>query len=292
MFAPLWEHANLLSACVAAGAAFLLIIRHALPDDLVFGLIAKADRPVSPGFRAFLLMVVVAASLFCLDRSGWVANPAGVEGAPDSLLNPVLLATFFAVAGWVTTNTNASIHQRKQHSLRVLFEMRHSTLYQGYTELIEQLVAEVRKARAKAQQKPASSIGVGALSLAETRLSYEKPVCGGVETGQYEDAIDYILNHFEFIALSVRNGDLDPHFVRKSQAGLIIRTYKLFEVWIETYAGVKRIHGKRYATNRIYEHFLWLIGWYAELMPDRDLGDAIRPYSAYQREVHGVLHKI
>ena len=237
-------------------------------------------------------MLVVAASLFCLDRSGWVANPAGVDGAPDSLLNPVLLATFFAVAGWVTTNTNASIHQRKQHSLRVLFEMRHSTLYQGYTELIEQLVAEVRQTRAKADGSSVDTVTVGALTLAETRLGYKKPVCGGVETGQYEDAIDYILNHFEFIALSVRNGDLDPHFVRKSQAGLIIRTYKLFEVWIETYAGVKTIHAKRYATNRVYEHFLWLINWYAELMPDRGLGDAIRPFSAYQREVLGVLHKI
>lgn len=63
-------------------------------------------------------------------------------------------------------------------------------------------------------------------------------------------------------------------------------------MWIETYAGVRTIHGKRYATTRIYEHFLWLIGWYAELFPERGLNEAIRPFSAYQREVHGVLHKI
>lgn len=291
MFAPLWEHASILSACVAAGAAIILFSRHALPDDLVFGLFARPDRPVSPGIRALLLMIVVAGSLFCLDRSGWVFQPGLSDNASEPLFNPVLLATFFAVAGWVTTNTNASIHQRKQHSLRVLFEMRHSTLYQGYVECIEQLVTEVGRDRA-ADQPGSAPAAVDTLTLEETRRTYVERVHGEAQTRAYVDAIDYILNHYEFIALSVRNGDLDPHFVRKSQAGQIIRTYKLFEVWIETYAGVRTIHGKRYATTRIYEHFLWLIGWYAELFPERGLNEAIRPFSAYQREVHGVLHKI
>jgi len=285
------EHAMGIAACLAVLSASLLLVRHALPDDLFFGLLARADRPISPGFRAFLLLTFVASSLFFLDRTGWVVDGQDTDAARTTI-HPVLLATFFAVSGWVATNTIASIHQRKQHSLRVLFEMRHSTLYQGYTERIERLVEAVQVKRAEAAPDDPADVTAGAITLAESRLTYERPVPGGVETCKYEDAIDYILNHFEFIALSVRNGDLDPHFVRKSQAGLIIRTYTLFERWIEVYARVEVIHGKRYATARIYEHFLWLIDWYAGLMPDRDLGQTIQPYSAYQREIRGVLHKL
>jgi len=73
-----------IAACLAVLSASLLLVCHALPDDLFFGLLARADRPISPGFRAFLLLTFVASSLFFLGRTVIWARPFSLT-APISV---------------------------------------------------------------------------------------------------------------------------------------------------------------------------------------------------------------
>ena len=252
-----------------------IILRHFLPDELAFGLICRADRPPAPAFRAGMILLAFGSVL--LLTSVAIATLEAGDGPQGSQgdLYAFLIGAFLAVTGWVATNTINTVNQRKQHTLKILFEMRHSQIYQDH---IHSLQALTRTYQAYNRALTCEEI--------ETRPDETE---GRVPSPEQINAVDFILNHFEFIALGVRNGDLDPHFVRKSLAGQILGTYTRFECWIETYAEATTVQGRRYATLRTYENFLWLIAWYAELFPDRGYHTAIRPRSAYLREIEGVL---
>jgi hypothetical protein len=63
--------------------------------------------------------------------------------------------------------------------------------------------------------------------------------------------VRFILNHYEFIAAGIRNGDIDEILFRDSERGQVIRLFSVFESYI---------YDARRERNRdaIYEHFEWL----------------------------------
>ncbi len=270
------SEAMLWLGCLGLAISLVAItLRHFLPDELAFGLICRADRPPAPAFRAGMILLAFGSVL--LLTSVGIETLDAREGrlAPRSDHYAFLMGAFLAVTGWVATNTINTVNQRKQHTLKILFEMRHSQIYQDHIHTLQVLTRTY-----KAYDRPLTCKEI------ETRPD---GAGGFAPCPEQINAVDFILNHFEFIALGVRNGDLDPHFVRKSLAGQILGTYPRFEAWIEAYARAEPAKGRRYATLRTYENFLWLIGWYAELFPDRGFQTAIRPRSAYLRDIKGVL---
>lgn len=71
------------------------------------------------------------------------------------------------------------------------------------------------------------------------------------ENEELRDKFRLILNHYEFVAAGLRNGDFDERLVRDSERGTFIALFKCCEPYI--YA--LRDHRTRMA---IYEHLEWL----------------------------------
>lgn len=73
----------------------------------------------------------------------------------------------------------------------------------------------------------------------------------GGELEEQRQRYRFILNHYEFIAAGIRNGDFDERLVRDSERGTILSIYG---------ACVKMIYAIRDDRSRmaIYEHLEWL----------------------------------
>ena len=67
-------------------------------------------------------------------------------------------------------------------------------------------------------------------------------------------ALNYMLNYFEFIAVGIRHGDLDESVMKNSLRGIICSVFCVAESYIHTRRSDVKDPGKA----RTYEHLCWL----------------------------------
>lgn len=71
------------------------------------------------------------------------------------------------------------------------------------------------------------------------------------EQQQLVSYLRQVLNHYEFVAAGIRNGDLDERMVRDSERGSIVALFEMFHPY------VYRMRDSRQRLT-IYEHLEWL----------------------------------
>jgi hypothetical protein len=179
-------------------------------------------------FAAFLLILYGAAAAIILaevlgrhfgfSRTNWLA-----------LATVVASLTVFTLTAWLNVYS-----ARLQHTMGVLLQSRLSPAYQ-------QRMRDVVK------------------------VYPTMPTIIPVVVGDWEDpakhealeGIKYLLNFFEFVAIGIRNGDLDEATLRMSLSNIIFALTSSGEAFIRYSRGELGAPGDA-QPNRNYEHLLWL----------------------------------
>jgi hypothetical protein len=162
-----------------------LAVRRSLSDAFSWAIAATAVA-----LFAFGLLVLFGL----LERITYVTWPTYLQQAGG-----VLTAAGLATLGWVVTASNQRRLSRKQHTFNLIIQMRHSTLFQ---ERMNDLTA-----------RRAPGVGITADDV-ELLLQSEADLTEADR--KFVRASRYLLNYFEFIASSVRIGDLDAELVRRT----------------------------------------------------------------------------
>jgi hypothetical protein len=140
-----------------------------------------------------------------------------------------LIAAGLATCGWLYAARRARTLSRKQHTITVLLQANFNQDFQSHIKTIRAFLI--------AQNLPANLDDQEDVHLAARRL----------------------LNHYEFIAAGLRNGDFDERLVMDSERSAILRLYQACKPYIWSL---------RTDRNRmsIYEHLEWLhVRWTKEV---------------------------
>ena len=135
----------------------------------------------------------------------------------------IVISTTIAVAvvGWMWNSRRQRNASRKQHTFNALLHVSFNNEYR------ESLVA------------------------ARPYLTREKEYTGDEPDDELQTKITFLLNHFEFIAAGIRNGDIDEGLFRDSERGTMVCAFEAFEAHIYS---VRSRRGR----EAIYEHIEWL----------------------------------
>lgn len=138
----------------------------------------------------------------------------------------LLVAAVAATSGWIVTSWINVRNSIKQHTITTLLQTRLSIEY----------------------MKNANVVGghYRAFSLSQAAGN---PDGKSPTDGLDEDALQYILNYFEFIALGIRAGDLHEGVLKDSLRSIIARNINMSKDWIDSC---------RAQTPRLYENLGWL----------------------------------
>ena len=149
----------------------------------------------------------------------WLAQlPAAAVG---------LIAASFATLGWVYILRRNRALSRKQHTFNALLQVSFNPLYHEHMATIRQFV-----------------------------VSGELPEILKDEHAKERRSLQFVLNHYEFIAAGFRNGDISERLLRDSERGTIVR---LFQVSGKYVASVRDERARRVT----YEHLEWLyVRWH------------------------------
>lgn len=142
-----------------------------------------------------------------------------------SLVDWVATTTiYFAVSGWLVNSIVTIRNSVKQHTINTLLQSRLSKTYMD----------EANKARKALQPYVTKKIPAPATDI---------------EAHADKDAIDYILNYIEFIAVGIRHGDLHEGVMKDSLRGIVTG-----------FTGVclPYISEQRVARPRTLENLMWL----------------------------------
>jgi hypothetical protein len=132
-----------------------------------------------------------------------------------------LIAASLATVGWVYTARRARALSRKQHTITVMLQASFNKEFQEHIKLVAPILkGEEDHKKIETDQ--------------ELRIATRK-----------------ILNHYEFIAAGLRNGDFDEQLVMDSERTAIVQLY----AGCEQYIWSLRENRKRMST---YEHLEWL----------------------------------
>jgi hypothetical protein len=139
----------------------------------------------------------------------------------------VLVSAALATTGWLYTARRARMLSRKQHTVNVMLQ---ASFNKEFQECISMLRLHL--------------LGEGLPQSLE-----DQP--------QLQDAVRRVLNHYEFIAAGLRNGDFDEQLILDSQRALILQLWNGSSGYIWTL---------RNSRNRmsIYEHIEWLTARWCE----------------------------
>lgn len=134
---------------------------------------------------------------------------------------------FVALLGWLTREFFALRTLRKQHTVSVLLQSRMSAAFN-----------ERHKAMLKVY--PATT-GVTPVAYND----WQDP-----QKIEAIEALKYLLNFYEFIAIGIRNGDLDEDYLFKSLKSIVSNLWTM---------GGPYITELRNGNPRIYTNLLWLV---------------------------------
>lgn len=136
----------------------------------------------------------------------------------------IILSIIFATLGWLYTARRQRSSMRKQHTFNALLTASANKDYQHSLDAIR------------------NYINSGSL-----------PDLHAAENESIRVAVVYLLNHYEFLAAGIRNGDISERLLRDSERGTVVR---LFEA-AERCGFVQSVRDNR-KRRSIFEHIEWL----------------------------------
>ncbi len=71
------------------------------------------------------------------------------------------------------------------------------------------------------------------------------------------EGLKYVLNYFEFVAIGIRQGDLDEKTLKMSLRGIVATTTNVADIYIK-YARGELTETDGQGSAHAYEHLLWL----------------------------------
>jgi len=134
----------------------------------------------------------------------------------------IVSSVIIGVGGWYYNNRRNRTLSRKQHTFNAILN---NSTNKTYIEAFD-LIRPVMRA--------------GSADLAALR-----------DNTELENAVRFMLNHYEFIAAAIRIGDIDERLVKWSERSVVIRLFDVFENYIyATRSGRQR--------DSTFEHLEWL----------------------------------
>lgn len=157
----------------------------------------------------------------------------------------VAISILAAVTGWIVAAYITLRNSIKQHTINTLLQSRLSATYMQYASIIN-------------SEYFARGASPDPVSLDEIWAVVDKD-------GQHKvyEAVNYVLNYFEFLAAGIRHGDLDRSMLAHTLRGNVIRLYEKLTPYIESTRG-ERV-GDVVERPSQFEHVTWLYSeWKAE----------------------------
>lgn len=219
-----------------------------------------ASRKGDPSFwrPSFVLGLLFFAALASVALFFWWHTSLR-RSAPQEALDKqqivVLLAAWLAVIGWIVTAWTSIRNSVKQHTVNTLLQSRLSLTYMERADRVNKFFGAYERAHPVATRDP------------------EQDATSGISADD-EEALRYILNYFEYIAIGVRHGDLHEAMLHASLRSILTKTVFYSRDWIERRVGGTEV----FAPNPyLYRNLRWLyLRWREEEnMPANDL----RPFS-------------
>lgn len=213
-----------------------------------------ASHKGDPSFwrPSFVLGLLFFAALISLAVffwwHAWLRRTAPAEALEKQQI-VVLLAAWLAVIGWITTAWTSIRNSVKQHTVNTLLQSRLSATYMERADRVNKFFGayEVRHPLKTRDPDADPTQGIG---------------------GDDEEALRYILNYFEYIAIGVRHGDLHEAMLRASLRSILTKTTFYSRDWIERRVG----GGPTLAPNPLlYRNLRWLYLRWRDDAPGNDL---------------------
>ena len=182
----------------------------------------------------FLLLVVIFSMILFLlwERTGLLLGHFQV--VPLGIFKPeqyaVIVAAVAAIAGWVTTSIVAIRSSVKQHTMTTLLQSRLSTTYMEHAKIVNLAFCK------------------GELLIPLTSKEIKNPPAN---VNLY--SLGYIVNYLEFVAVGIRNWDLDERVMKSSLRGILCSIYAVAEVLIQ-----ERRAAQGGSAPAVYENLVWL----------------------------------
>ena len=145
----------------------------------------------------------------------------------------ILVAALFATMGWLYAARRARTLAKKQHTFNLLIR---SNFDQTLRDALSALSPHLR-----------------------ARLL---PDVTSEDRSELRDALRLVLNHYEFVASGIRNGDLDEALVRHSERGTILTLIECSSDYIHAMRNTRR-------RRSIYEHLEWIHDRWERCPPGR-----------------------
>lgn len=146
----------------------------------------------------------------------------GLIPAPKISNWPLTLGFFAALTGWMVSAWVTLRNSTKQHTFNIWLQTRCSAKYMEHAEIINKLYFN---------RKDGYVLTIDDL---------EKP-----DFKNIEQSFVYVLNHYEFVAVGIRSGDLDEDIIRQAMRGIVVGLYEYASAYI------KRMQGQ---SPQAYEH--------------------------------------
>jgi len=185
-------------------------------------------------FRRFVAATftwTLGLSAFCMTVGGIIAAVIfmAADLIPFAAPCAVLAAAGLATLGWLISAANQRNLSRKQHTLNLLMQMRHSEFYNKQLGAINAL---------SVGPSPAAPHLIALLTRAAAPTNDE-------QTAFARGAI-YILNYWEFVCAAMVVGDLDPELVRRTVRQHIVGYHDKFAALID--------HERQTGDALVYRH--------------------------------------
>lgn len=205
------------------------------------------NGPRKPSFwLGFLLLAVLWAFLILVlnERSmlpfGWGFTKSDFKSAQDWI---ALVAALIAVVGFVVSAMVSINNSVKQHTIKLLLESRLSEIYMQHAAVINSTFL--------------SPAGIICVTEEEVRNGFRR------------ESISYILNYLEFLAVGIKNGELDERLMRKTLRGMVCNVYEALELYVavrQKGTGPRRFFGLLAPRNTAtFENLRWLYKyWYVK----------------------------
>lgn len=197
--------------------------------------------------RYFILLVLFVGSLlsYLIYFDIWdLATAFGLStntSNENSLANKnavigLIMTVAITIAGWLYTSKIQLINSIKQHTLTVLLDSRLSEEYMKNAYYVNELFT----------LNSSNNHKISIQDVRSLRPSIEDEM-------KYRHAIFYILNYFEFIAIAVRNRDLDEFLLKSSWQSIVVSNCNFFSQLIIDLQTEKDTHFK----NLVALHKRW-----------------------------------
>ncbi len=144
-----------------------------------------------------------------------------------------------AICGWTASSYVTVRNSIKQHTINTLLQSRLSSQYATYASV-------VNRAYFRPEMKDEGPIPLHVLLSINNKEKFE--------------AVNYILNYFEFLAVAIRHGDLDDVMMRQMMKSIIFRMCAKSSEFIAHSRG--EVDGIPNMTTTQFEHITWLLAWW------------------------------